>query len=369
MPTETSTEVRSAGAPAPPRKQRAGTTAGPASQGAASQPAAKVAWTRKDLLSLELLSRGEIELLLETAESFKEVSARQVKKVPSLRGKTIANLFFESSTRTRTSFELAAKRLSADTVNFQGSTSSVQKGESLVDTAKNIEAMQVDTVVVRHSSSGAAELLARELEASVVNAGDGIHEHPTQGLLDIFTIREQRELEGLHVCLVGDILHSRVARSNLWGLRKLGARVTVCGPPSLIPHGIEELGAEVSYDLDEVIEEADVLNLLRIQFERQRGAFFPSLREYAVEYGLSRDRLQRAREGLLVLHPGPINRGVEVAAEVADGPHSLILDQVTNGMAVRMAVLFHTTLTREEEDTRRLGAAHGRPAGGAREDG
>ena len=371
MPTETSTEMRSAAVPAQPRTQRAGApTAAPASQSrSAPQAAAKVAWTRKDLLSLELLSRGEIELLLETAESFKEVSARQVKKVPSLRGKTIANLFFESSTRTRTSFELAAKRLSADTVNFQGSTSSVEKGESLVDTAKNIEAMQVDTVVVRHSSSGAAELLARELEASVVNAGDGIHEHPTQGLLDIFTIREHQELEGLHVCLVGDILHSRVARSNLWGLRKLGARVTVCGPPSLIPHGIEELGAEVSYDLDEVIEEADVLNLLRIQFERQRGAFFPSVREYAVEYGLSRDRLRRAREGLLVLHPGPMNRGVEVAAEVADGPHSLILDQVTNGMAVRMAVLFHTTLTREEEDTRPPEAARGRRAGGAREDG
>jgi aspartate carbamoyltransferase catalytic subunit len=217
-------------------------------------------------------------------------------------------------------------------------------------------------VVVRHGSSGAAELLARELEASVVNAGDGIHEHPTQGLLDIFTIREHQELAGLHVCLVGDILHSRVARSNLWGLRKLGARVTVCGPPSLIPHGIEELGAEVSYDLDEVIEEADVLNLLRIQFERQRGAFFPSVREYAVEYGLSRDRLQRAKEGLLVLHPGPMNRGVEVAAEVADGPHSLILDQVTNGVAVRMAVLFHTTLTREEGTTRRPGAALGRGA-------
>lgn len=349
MPTETGTErppvpapaVRAAASPA-----GAPTAAGAAANGRpAGQPAP--AWKRKDLLALELLSRSEIELLLDTAESFKEVSARQVKKVPALRGKTIANLFFESSTRTRTSFELAAKRLSADTVNFQGSSSSVQKGESLVDTAKNIEAMQVDTVVVRHASSGAAELLARELDASVVNAGDGIHEHPTQGLLDIFTIREHRRLEGLHVCLVGDILHSRVARSNLWGLRKLGARVTVCGPPSLIPHGIEELGAAVSYDLDEVIEEADVLNLLRIQFERQRGAFFPSVREYAVEYGLTRDRLRRAREGLLVLHPGPMNRGVEVAAEVADGPHSLILEQVTNGVAVRMAVLFHTTLTRE----------------------
>ena len=309
------------------------------------------------------LSRAEIELLLNTAESFKEVSAREVKKVPALRGKTIANMFFESSTRTRTSFELAAKRLSADVVNFQGSTSSVQKGESLIDTAKNIQAMQVDTVVVRHASSGAAELLARELEASVVNAGDGIHEHPTQGLLDIFTIREHLPLEGLHVCLVGDILHSRVARSNLWGLRKLGARVTVCGPPTLIPHGIEQLGATVSYDLDEVIEDADVVNILRIQFERQHGAFFPSVREYAVEYGLSRERLARAKPHLLVLHPGPMNRGVEVAAEVADGSHSLILDQVTNGVAVRMAVLFHTTLTREPDAG---GAAGAREAGAMR---
>ncbi len=325
----------------------------------AEPPAAAPAWTRKDLLALELLSRGEIELLLDAAEEFKRVSARPVKKVPALRGKTIANLFFESSTRTRTSFELAAKRLSADTVNFQGSSSSVQKGESLVDTARNIEAMQVDTVVVRHASSGAAELLARELDASVINAGDGIHEHPTQGLLDIFTIREQRQLQDLHVCLVGDILHSRVARSNLWCLRKLGARVTVCGPPSLIPPGIEALGAAVSYDLDEVIEEADVLNLLRIQFERQRGAFFPSVREYAVEYGLTHDRLRRAREGLLVLHPGPMNRGVEVAAEVADGPHSLILEQVTNGVAVRMAVLYHTTLTRSEDSGAEESVAEG----------
>ena len=316
-------------------------------QGSVPQPT--VAWRRKDLLSLEELDRAEIELLLDTAESFKEVSARQVKKVPALRGKTIVNMFFESSTRTRTSFELAAKRLSADTINFQGSTSSVQKGESLIDTAKNIEAMQVDTVVVRHASSGAAELLARELDASVVNAGDGIHEHPTQGLLDIFTIREHLPLEGLHVCLVGDILHSRVARSNLWGLRKLGAVVTVCGPPTLIPHGIEQLGVAVSYDLDEVIEDADVLNILRIQFERQHGAYFPSVREYAVEYGLSRERLQRAKPSLLVLHPGPMNRGIEVAAEVADGAHSLILDQVTNGVAMRMSVLFHTTLTREPD--------------------
>ena len=338
----------------------AAATAAPAPESddrAVPEPVAS--WRRKDLLSLEELSREEIELLLHTAEALKEVSARQVKKVPALRGKTIANMFFESSTRTRTSFELAAKRLSADTINFQGSTSSAQKGESLIDTARNIEAMQVDTVVVRHASSGAAELLARELDASVVNAGDGIHEHPTQGLLDIFTIREHLPLEGLHVCLVGDILHSRVARSNLWGLRKLGARVTVCGPPTLIPHGIEQLGATVSYDLDEVIEDADVLNILRIQFERQRGAYFPSVREYAVEYGLSRERLERAKPNLLVLHPQPMNRGIEVAAEVADGARSLILDQVTNGVAVRMAVLFHTTLTRESKaagDTGTTGA-------------
>jgi aspartate carbamoyltransferase catalytic subunit len=303
-----------------------------------------VTWTRRHLLGLEELSSDEIVLLLDTAESFKEVLSRDVKKVPSLRGKTIANLFFEPSTRTRTSFELAAKRLSADSINFQAAGSSVQKGESLVDTARNIEAMQADTVVVRHSSSGAAELLARELSCSVVNAGDGVHEHPTQGLLDIFTIREHRDLAGLHVCLVGDILHSRVARSNIWGLIKLGARVTVCGPPTLIPPGIEELGASVTYDLDEVLPSVDVLNILRIQFERQHGAYFPSIREYAVEYGISVERLARAPSEVLILHPQPMHRGIEIAAEVADGEHSVILEQVTNGVAVRMAVLLHTTL-------------------------
>ena len=301
-------------------------------------------WAKRHLLSLEELSREEIGVLLDTAESFKEVLSRDVKKVPSLRGKTVANLFFEPSTRTRTSFELAAKRLSADIINFQAAGSSVQKGESLVDTARNIEAMQADTVVVRPASSGAAQLLARELDCSVVNAGDGIHEHPTQGLLDIFTIRERRELAGLHVCLVGDILHSRVARSNIWGLIKLGARVTVCGPPTLIPPGIEEIGADVAYDLDSVLPTVDVLNILRIQFERQHGAFFPSIREYAVEYGISVDRLARSRDEVLILHPQPMHRGIEIAAEVADGDHSVILDQVTNGVAVRMAVLFHTTL-------------------------
>ena len=302
-------------------------------------------WTKKDLLSVEELSREEIELILQTAESFKEVSARDVKKVPALRGKTIANLFFESSTRTRTSFELAAKRLSADIINFSSQESSASKGESLRDTAKNIEAMHVDTIVMRHSSSGSAEYLARSIKAGVVNAGDGIHEHPTQGLLDIFTIREKKKtLEGIKVCLVGDILHSRVARSNIWGLKKMGAKITVCGPPTLIPTKIEELGVEVSYDLDEAIQGQDVLNILRIQLERQTGAFFPSIREYAAEYGISKERMRKAKKDVIIMHPGPINRGVELAAEVADGPQSVILDQVTNGVAVRMAALFLTTL-------------------------
>ncbi len=309
-------------------------------------PAApEVRWTRKDLLSLEELSKEEIEILLKTAESFKEVSAREIKKVPALRGKTIANLFFEPSTRTRTSFEVAAKRLSADIINFSSTGSSTSKGETLTDTAKNIEAMHVDTIVMRHPSSGAAVHLARSIRAGVVNAGDGIHEHPTQGLLDIFTILERKKkIEGLRVCLVGDILHSRVARSNIWGLKKLGAKITVCGPPTLIPAKIEELGVEVSYDLDRAIRDQDVLNILRIQLERQQGAFFPSIREYAAEYGISKERLAKARPDVIVMHPGPVNRGVELASEVADGSQSVILEQVTNGVAVRMAVLFHTTM-------------------------
>jgi aspartate carbamoyltransferase catalytic subunit len=302
-------------------------------------------WTRKDLLSLEELSKEEIELILKTAESFKEISSREVKKVPALRGKTIANLFFESSTRTRTSFELAAKRLSADIVNFSSQGSSTSKGESLRDTAKNIEAMHVDTIIMRHSSSGSAEYLARTVRAGVINAGDGIHEHPTQGLLDIFTIRERKKtLEGVKVCLVGDILHSRVARSNIWGLKKLGAKVRVCGPPTLIPPKIESLGVEVFYDLDKAVRDQDVLNILRIQLERQQGAFFPSIREYAAEYGITREQMKKAKPDVIIMHPGPINRGVELSAEVADGPQSVILDQVTNGVAVRMAVLFHTTM-------------------------
>ena len=302
-------------------------------------------WTKKDLLSVEELSKEEIELILQTAESFKEVSTREIKKVPALRGKTVANLFFESSTRTRTSFELAAKRLSADILNFQSAGSSTSKGESLRDTARNIEAMQVDTIVMRHSSSGSAEYLARTIKAGVINAGDGIHEHPTQGLLDIFTVREKKkDVQGLNVCLIGDILHSRVARSNIWGLKKLGAHVTVCGPPTLIPKKIEELGVEVAYDLDSIIEKQDVLNILRIQLERQQGAFFPSLREYAAEYGISNERMKKAKKDVVIMHPGPVNRGVELSGEVADGAQSVILDQVTNGVAVRMAVLFLTTL-------------------------
>ena len=305
----------------------------------------KVRWIRKDLLSLEELSKEEIELILKTAESFKEISTRDVKKVPALRGKTVANLFFEPSTRTRTSFEVAAKRLSADIINFSSAGSSTSKGESLTDTAKNIEAMNVDTIVMRHPSSGSAEYLARSIRAGVINAGDGIHEHPTQGLLDIFTMRERKKkIEGLKVCLVGDILHSRVARSNIWGLTKLGAKVRVGGPPTLIPAKIEELGVEVFYDVDEAVKDQDVLNILRIQLERQKGAFFPSIREYAAEYGISVERMKKAKKDVIIMHPGPINRGVELAAEVADGAQSVILEQVTNGVAVRMAVLFHTTM-------------------------
>ena len=298
-------------------------------------------WTKPHLLSLEELTREEIGLVLETAKSFKEVSARDVKKVPALRGKTIANMFFEASTRTRISFELAAKRLSADIVNFSSSGSSTQKGESLKDTVRTIEAMNVDLVVVRHAASGSAHLISQCVQAGVVNAGDGIHEHPTQGLLDLFTIQEKRQrVEGLNVCFIGDILHSRVARSNIWGLTKLGANVTVCGPPTLIPRDIERLGVKVSYDLDQVIPEMDVLYILRIQLERQHGMFFPSIREYAGEFGINKSRVKKAKDDVLIMHPGPLNRGIELDAEVADGLHSVILDQVTNGVAVRMAVLY-----------------------------
>ena len=299
-----------------------------------------VTWTRRHLLDLEDLSRKEIETILDAAEGFMEVSQRRRKKLNTLKGKVVANLFFEPSTRTRTSFGLAAKRLSADTIDFTPSGSSLSKGETFIDTAKNIEAMGVDVMIVRHTSPGAPLLLAQNLHCSVVNAGDGAHEHPTQGLLDILTIRRAKgTLEGLTVGLVGDIAHSRVARSNIHGLLKLGAHVIVCGPPTLVPQSISRLGVEVSCRLDEILPRCDVINVLRIQFERQRNGLFPSIHEYARLFGMDTERLQRAKPNILLLAPGPINRGVELTPEVADGPHSAILQQVTNGLAVRMAVL------------------------------
>jgi aspartate carbamoyltransferase catalytic subunit len=295
----------------------------------------------KDLLGLEPLTAEQIRLILDTAEPFKEVSERAIKKVPALRGKTIVNLFFEASTRTRISFEFAEKRLSADTVNVAASGSSVQKGENLVDTARNLEAMRIDMVVMRHPSSGAAKFLAERIPSNVVNGGDGTHEHPTQALLDMLTIRDRlQRIEGLKVCICGDILHSRVARSNIWGLLKLGAEVAVCGPQSLMPRGIEELGVTVFRRIEEAIEWADVLNVLRLQLERMQAGYIPSVREYYRVFGVTLERLEKAPKELLILHPGPMNRGVEIDSRVADGPHSVILHQVTNGVAVRMAVLY-----------------------------
>lgn len=297
----------------------------------------------KDLLGLEQLSAEQIGYILDVARPMKNLFTRSIKKVPALRGRTVALLFFEASTRTRSSFELAAKRLSADTLSFTSSTSSVTKGESLLDTAKTYEAMKVDFIVVRHAASGAPELIAKVVKAHVINAGDGSHEHPTQGLLDIFTILEKkRKIEGLKVVILGDILHSRVARSNLWGLTKLGAHVTVCGPATLIPAGLPEIfgpRVTVSTDLGEALEGADVINVLRLQRERQQGDYFPTLREYTELFGLNTERLRQAKPDCLVLHPGPMNRGLEISSEVADGPRSQILEQVTNGIAVRMAVL------------------------------
>lgn len=302
-------------------------------------PLALDLWTRRHLLGLQHLEAAEIELLLDHASEFKQLRDSRV-KLDHLRGRVVANLFFEPSTRTRTSFSLAAKRLSADTVDFTASGSSLTKGETFIDTALTIEAMGVDLMVVRHSSPGAPELLSRHLKCGVLNAGDGTHEHPTQGLLDIFTIREQLgSLKGKTVTLVGDIKHSRVARSNIWGLTKLGAKVIVCGPATLIPPGIERLGVSVANRFDDVLPESDVINLLRVQFERQRGAYFPSVAEYAHLFGMNRDRLRRAKPEVLILAPGPINRGVEITPDVADGPHSRILQQVTNGLFVRMACL------------------------------
>jgi len=295
----------------------------------------------KDLLGLEPLSADQIRLVLDTAEPFKEVSERAIKKVPTLRGKTIVNLFYEASTRTRIAFVFAEKRLSADTVNIVEAGSSVEKGENLVDTARNLEAMRIDMVVIRHPASGAAGFLADRIPSNVINAGDGCHEHPTQGLLDLLTIRDELgRIEGIRVCICGDILHSRVARSNIWGLLKLGAEVAVCGPRSLLPRGIEELGVHVFGHPEEAIEWADVLNVLRLQLERMQAGYIPSLDEYYRVYGITQKRLERAPRDVLILHPGPMNRGVEIDSMVADGPHSVILQQVTNGIAVRMAVLY-----------------------------
>ena len=300
-----------------------------------------MSWKRKDLLGMQDLDAAEIIGVLDTASSMKEIAAREIKKVPTLRGKTVVNLFYESSTRTRTSFEIAGKWLSADVINFSASGSSADKGESLLDTARNIEAMSPDVVVVRHQAAGAPALLARHLRCGVINAGDGAHEHPTQALLDLMTIREKKgHLEGLNVTIVGDITHSRVARSDIHGMRKMGITVTVAGPPTLIPAQCQELGVKVSHRLEEAIAHADVIVMLRLQHERMQGGFIPSLREYSRVWGLSLAKLEHCRPDVLIMHPGPVNRGVELAPEVADSPYSVILDQVANGVAVRMAVLY-----------------------------
>jgi aspartate carbamoyltransferase catalytic subunit len=296
---------------------------------------------RKDLLGLEGMSAEELKLILDTAASFKEISERPIKKVPALRGRTVVNLFFEPSTRTRASFELAEKRLSADAVNISKSTSSVVKGESLRDTAENLQAMKIDAIVIRHSAAGAPHFLAKLLNAAVINAGDGAHEHPTQGLLDIFTLREKLgDLAGRKIVIIGDITHSRVARSNIFGLVTLGADVTVCGPPTMMPVKIEDLGVTVEGNLNRAVQNADAINVLRVQLERQKVNLFPSVAEYADVYGVSKDTLARMKPEGLVMHPGPMNRGVEISQEVADGDRAVILEQVTNGVAVRMAVLY-----------------------------
>ena len=321
-----------------------------------------VIWTKKDLLGLEELTKGEIELVLSTADSFKEVSTREIKKVPALRGKTVVNLFYEPSTRTRVSFEIAAKRLSADVINVATETSSVRKGETLIDTGRNIEALKVDIIVVRHNYSGAALMLARHLKASVINAGDGWHEHPTQALLDIFTLEEKLgKIQGLNVSIFGDIAHSRVARSNIWGLTKLGANVTLCAPEVLIPPAIEKMGVYVTHDIDEALAKADAINVLRMQFERDGENAFPKQREYFRNFGITEERLRKAKKNIVVMHPGPINRGVEMSSEVADGAHSVILEQVTNGIAVRMAVLFLVAQANENIKNDPFAFAQGHP--------
>jgi aspartate carbamoyltransferase catalytic subunit len=300
-----------------------------------------MSWNRKHLLDIESLTPEEILTVLDTARAFKAVSERAIKKVPALRGKTVVNLFVEPSTRTRTSFELSEQRLSADIINFTAEASSLKKGETLKDTARNLEALNVDFIVIRHSASGAPHFLSRVLNASVINAGDGAHEHPTQALLDAFTIRERKgRIAGLKITILGDVLFSRVARSDIWALTKLGAQVTVCGPSTLVPRQFERMGARVTYNVEEAIRDADIINLLRIQHERQRKSMFPSLGEYTSLFGLNKARLAHTKPDVLIMHPGPINRGVEIDSEIADGERSVILNQVTNGLAVRMAALF-----------------------------
>jgi aspartate carbamoyltransferase catalytic subunit len=298
-------------------------------------------WLQKDLLGLEYLTKEQIEHILVTAESFKEVSTRGIKKVPALRGKTVVNLFYEPSTRTRVSFEVAAKRLSADVINIETETSSIRKGETLIDTGLNIQALKADIIVVRHNASGAAMMLARHVDISVINAGDGWHEHPTQALLDIFTLKQRfGSIAGLRVSIVGDIAHSRVARSNIWGLTKLGAEVTVCAPEMLIPPAIEQMGVKVTSKIDHAIKNADAVNVLRMQFERDETTAFPKQLEYYKNFAITEERLKHAKNNIMIMHPGPINRGIEIESAVADGGQSVILEQVTNGIAVRMAVLF-----------------------------
>jgi aspartate carbamoyltransferase catalytic subunit len=300
-----------------------------------------MAWTKKHLLDIESLTAAEILTVLNTARGFKAVGERAIKKVPALRGKTVVNLFVEPSTRTRTSFELAATRLSADVINFSADASSFKKGETLKDTALNLQALNADFIIIRHSASGAPHFLSRVLDAHVINAGDGAHEHPTQAFLDTFTIREKKgKIAGLNITILGDILYSRVARSDIWALTKLGANVTLCGPSTLVPKTFERMGCRVTYDVDEAIRDADIINLLRIQHERQRKAMFPSIGEYAQLFGLNKARLAKTKPDALIMHPGPINRGVEIDSELADSDRSVILEQVTNGLAVRMAVLF-----------------------------
>jgi len=298
-------------------------------------------WNRKHLLDIESLNAEEITIVLDTAKTFKAVGERAIKKVPALRGKTVVNLFIEPSTRTRISFELAALRLTADVINFTAEASSLKKGETLKDTARNLEALNADIIIIRHSATGAAHFLSRFLNASVINAGDGAHEHPTQALLDAFTIREKKgRIEGLNVTILGDILYSRVARSNIWALTKLGAKVTLCGPATLVPRVFEQMGCRVTYNVDDAVADADIINLLRIQHERQRKTMFPSINEYTNLFGLNKARLARTKPDVLIMHPGPINRGVEIDSEIADCGRSVILEQVTNGLAARMAVLF-----------------------------